>query len=89
MALQRDVATENYVKGDGSEQNEKMSCQDVRDLLYLYVCQELEPDERDAIEGHLAECPECRTALGEHKRLATGLGGLFKGRKLYYYSVDN
>ncbi len=67
----------------------QMECEEVRDLLYLYVTQELEEAERSAVESHLENCADCRSARDEHKKLAGGLGGLFRNRNLYYYSVNN
>jgi len=89
MASSENVAQENQVKEEVNEIGGSMSCEDIRDLLYLYVCQELEPDERDEVEAHLTECDACRVARDEHKKLAGGLGGLFRGRNLYYYSINN
>ena len=44
-----------------------MSCTHVREALGGYVLGALEPDERDAVATHLAECPEC---AAEAERLA-------------------
>lgn len=65
-----------------------MSCEDVRDLLFLYACDELEPGERQQIDAHLENCEECRAALEEHKLLKRVLPTGFIDRKLFYYSVN-
>ena len=44
-----------------------MSCAHVREELGGYVLGGLEPDEREAVAAHLAECPAC---AAEHARLA-------------------
>lgn len=46
-----------------------MSCEEVRDLLYLYLSEELEPEERAQIDSHLLTCEECRAILDEHRGL--------------------
>jgi hypothetical protein len=40
-----------------------LSCDDVRDSLDAYALGALDSDEREAIEVHLASCPECRNLL--------------------------
>ena len=44
-----------------------MSCDEAREALGGYVLGGLEPEERAAVEAHLAGCPEC---AAEHARLA-------------------
>ena len=66
-----------------------MACSDVRDLLYLYGCDELEPEERRDVEAHLAGCPDCTKALDEHGVLKRALPSGFVDRKLFYYSKDS
>ena len=44
-----------------------MSCAHIRDELGGYLLGALEPEERDAVAAHLAQCPEC---AAEHERLA-------------------
>ena len=46
-----------------------MSCNEVCDLLYLYVSHELEPEELETVRQHLASCVNCRQALKEHTKL--------------------
>ena len=77
------------MSNERKESPTQMACEEVRDLLYLYVTQELEEAERSAVESHLKECADCRTACEEHKKLSGGLGGLFRNRNLYYYSINN
>lgn len=84
-----DATNERKVKDRLTDESPSWDCEDVRDLLYLYSCNELEPDEREQMDAHLADCAECRQALEEHRKLSVGLGGLFRNRNLYYYSVNN
>lgn len=65
-----------------------MSCEEVRDLLYLYLCDELEAEEKAAVESHLEGCEECRKALSEHQVLRGALPSGFINRKLFYYSKN-
>lgn len=65
-----------------------LSCEDVRDLLYLLVTNEL-GDETDAVCLHLTGCADCRAALAEHIKLAGKLSTSFKHIELHYYSTYN
>lgn len=65
------------------------SCDDVRDLLYLFVCDELDPEEAQAVEAHVEQCDACATALKEHEILQKKLPTGFVERKLFYYSENN
>lgn len=65
-----------------------MGCEDVRDLLFLYACDELEPDERQQVDAHLEGCEVCNRVLEEHYVLRRVLPTGFIDRKLFYYSVD-
>lgn len=72
-----------------NQQQSKMECEEVRDLLYLYACDELERGERLQLEAHLETCPACQEAAAEHNVLKQKLPGGFVNRKLFYYSRDN
>jgi putative zinc finger protein len=48
--------------GDGNK-----ACEAVSALLVFYVCDEVNEQERAAIESHLAECAACRAQLGEEQ----------------------
>lgn len=41
----------------------KLTCPVVRDLLPLYADQVVEPETARGVEGHLADCPDCRERL--------------------------
>lgn len=45
----------------------KMNCKDVAPLLVFYVCGEVNEDERQLIETHLANCKACAEQLAEEK----------------------
>lgn len=68
---------------------EVMSCEDVRDLLYLFLNNELEEDESQQVCAHLFECAECRQAMAEHVKLAGSLKRSIPGIELRYYSQNN
>ncbi|MCW5936448.1 MAG: zf-HC2 domain-containing protein [Fimbriimonadaceae bacterium] len=67
----------------------KILCQDVLDLLYLYACDELDPEEKDEVEKHVAVCESCRKAAAEHRVMQRSLPSGFASRKLFYYSSNN
>ena len=46
-----------------------MRCQTVRQKLEAYAAQELTPQVRERIEGHLQSCSRCREALARQKEL--------------------
>jgi hypothetical protein len=48
-----------------------MRCADVAPLLVFYACDEVEPEEREAIDVHLAICPSCTEQLGEESEFQT------------------
>ena len=43
---------------------------DVEDLLGAYALDALEPDERDAVELHLRDCPRCRAEVADFRETA-------------------
>lgn len=43
------------------------------DLLGAYALDAVEPDEREAVELHLLECPRCRAEVAEHREAAAFL----------------
>lgn len=46
---------------------------DIRELLGVYAIDAVDPDEAEAIEAHLAQCPRCRAEVSEHREAATML----------------
>jgi len=46
-----------------------MACQDFRDLIMGYLDDELEDQQRQAFEEHLATCPECKGEVEEFRQL--------------------
>jgi HEAT repeats len=53
------------------EQNR--SCGEIAPLLVFYVCDEVNDQERAAIERHLADCAECQTQLSEEREFQTAI----------------
>lgn len=66
-----------------------IGCEDVLDMLYLFVSNEVTEDERAEIQAHLETCQTCAAALLEHGVLQKELPQAFSKRQLYYYSVNN
>lgn len=65
-----------------------MDCEEVRDLLYLYVTGELDEEEATAVARHLESCADCRLAADEHTVLVKTLPSGFVNRKLFYYAKN-
>jgi anti-sigma factor RsiW len=56
-----------------SEPNEPRTVAEVEALLGAYALDAVDPDEREAVEAHLAVCPRCRAELAEHLETASFL----------------
>jgi anti-sigma factor RsiW len=50
-----------------------MSHEEIQELLGAYALDAVEPDEAQAIEDHLRECPRCRAEVEEHRETAAFL----------------
>jgi predicted anti-sigma-YlaC factor YlaD len=46
-----------------------MTCQDHKDLMMAYLDNELDDEQRQAFEQHLASCPDCATEMKEFAKL--------------------
>jgi len=46
-----------------------MTCQEYKDLMMAYLDNELDDEQRQAFEQHLATCPECAKELKEFEKL--------------------
>ncbi len=46
-----------------------MTCHNYKNLMMGYLDDELELEQKEAFEEHLASCPECKSELEEFKRL--------------------
>jgi hypothetical protein len=46
---------------------------EIEELIGAYALDAVEPDEREAIEAHLVDCPRCRAELSEHLEAASYL----------------
>lgn len=66
-----------------------MTCEAVRDLLYLVLCNELEVDEASQVYAHLAGCEACRKALSEQARMLGFLEQTMPKVRFPYYSESN
>lgn len=47
---------------------------EVEELLGAYALDALDPDEADAVERHLRDCPRCRAEVEAHREVASLLG---------------
>jgi hypothetical protein len=52
-----------------------MNCEQIRDLLEAYALDALEPDERTAVETHLANCDNCRALAAQYAEVVDLLPG--------------
>ena len=50
-----------------------MNCEHVRNLLYLYVENEMEPAQRAEVLAHLLKCPDCELAVRQVRALSSAL----------------
>ena len=57
-------------------QEQKMDCAEIADLLVFYACDEVNEQERSAIERHLAVCPPCQALLSEEREFLSALNSL-------------
>jgi anti-sigma factor RsiW len=53
--------------------NEPLGIPDIEALIGAYALDAVEPDERAAVEAHLATCPRCRAELADHLEAASML----------------
>lgn len=66
-----------------------LTCEDVGDLLYLYITEELEDDEAREVSLHLASCRSCRQSLSETVKITGVLSAVLPRMPLQYYSRNN
>jgi hypothetical protein len=59
---------------NAGEQNR--TCAEIAALLVFYVCDEVNEQERTAIEQHLADCAPCQAQLAEEREFQTAIGSL-------------
>ena len=53
-------------------------CAEIVPLLFFYACDEVNDQERTAIEQHLADCAACQTRLSEERKFQTAVGSLLR-----------
>lgn len=51
----------------------KLTHSQIEELLGAYALDAVEPDEADAVELHLRECPRCRAEVADHREVAAVL----------------
>ena len=54
----------------------KAACEDIAALFVFYACDELDEQERSAVERHLAECETCRAQLAEERSFHEALAAV-------------
>jgi hypothetical protein len=55
---------------------QKNPCAEIASLLVFYVCDEVNAQERAAIERHLADCPACQAQLSEEREFHSAIASL-------------
>lgn len=53
-----------------------MKCNEISDILSLYIDNELSKDEKDKIENHLLSCKDCQKELEEYKKVISAVQNL-------------
>src|ERR1700730_8757219 len=53
-------------------------CGDIAPLLLFYACDEVEPQEREQIDAHLATCDSCAAQLREEQQMQSALVNAFQ-----------
>jgi hypothetical protein len=53
-------------------------CAEIAPLLVFYACDEVEPDEREQIDAHLAVCASCAAQMAEERQMQTALVSTFQ-----------
>ena len=52
----------------------RLDHQEIEELLGAFALDAVDPDEAEAVELHLRECPRCRAEVASHREVATLLG---------------
>jgi HEAT repeats/Putative zinc-finger len=58
--------------------NRLTRCADIAPLLVFYACDEVEPEEREQIDAHLASCASCAGQLREEQEMQNALVSAFQ-----------
>src|SRR5260370_2929337 len=58
--------------------NRLTRCGDIAPLLVFYACDEVEPQEREQIDAHLANCASCVAQLREEQEIQSALVSAFQ-----------
>jgi hypothetical protein len=58
--------------------NRLTRCGDIAPLLVFYACDEVEPQEREQIDAHLANCDSCSALLREEQEMQSALVSAFQ-----------
>lgn len=53
-----------------------MDCETAQRLIHAFIDEELDDDQRSALEDHLARCPACKEATGQFRAMLTGFDWL-------------
>jgi anti-sigma factor RsiW len=66
-----------------------MPCREVEENLYLFLCDELEEEESQAISAHLFSCKNCRKSLAETVRVVNAISGALPRVPMQFLSKNN
>ena len=66
-----------------------LNCEEVGELLYLFICDELDDEESSQVSAHLSTCSTCRTDLSETVKISGTLSAVMPRIPLHYYSQNN
>lgn len=66
-----------------------MLCQEVEENLYLFLCDELEDEESQAVSAHLFSCKNCRRSLAETVRVVNAISGAMPKVPMQFLSKNN
>src|SRR6266481_4002197 len=76
--VSRDAQAADAVGGPAMSGDRLTRCGNIAPLLVFYACDEVEPQEREQIDAHLASCVSCATQLREEVEMQSALVNAFQ-----------
>ncbi len=74
---------------DKAENEAALTCDEVCELLYLFISDELDENESRSVSAHLFGCATCRKAMAETVKVAGTLSTVLPRVPQRYYSRYN